>query len=55
MLDVDLGTYPYVTSSTTTAGRRRGGQRHRACSLHEVLGIGRRRTRGLGSLSDGAF
>ena len=29
-LDVDHGTYPYVTSSNTTAGCGGGGRRHRS-------------------------
>src|SRR6201999_1159009 len=39
MLDVDLGTYPYVTSSTTTAGGAAAGTGLRPRRLHEVLGI----------------
>ncbi len=39
MLDVDLGTYPYVTSSTTTAGGAAAGSGIGPRNLHEVLGI----------------
>src|SRR5271155_498789 len=39
MLDVDLGTYPYVTSSTTTAGGAAPGTGLGPRRLHEVLGI----------------
>jgi adenylosuccinate synthase len=39
MLDVDLGTYPFVTSSTTTAGGAAPGTGLGPRRLHEVLGI----------------
>ena len=39
MLDVDLGTYPYVTSSTTTAGGAAAGTGLGPRCLHEVMGI----------------
>src|SRR6202022_4891757 len=39
MLDVDLGTYPYVTSSTTTAGGAGAGTGLGPRRLHEGLGI----------------
>jgi adenylosuccinate synthase len=39
MLDVDHGTYPYVTSSTTTAGGAAAGTGIGPRRLHEVLGI----------------
>jgi adenylosuccinate synthase len=39
MLDVDLGTYPYVTSSNTTAGGAAAGTGIGPRRLHEVLGI----------------
>ncbi|HUY83818.1 MAG TPA: adenylosuccinate synthase [Steroidobacteraceae bacterium] len=39
MLDVDHGTYPYVTSSTTTAGGAATGTGLGPRRLHEVLGI----------------
>jgi adenylosuccinate synthase len=39
MLDVDLGTYPFVTSSTTTAGGAAAGTGIGPRRLHEVLGI----------------
>ena len=39
MLDVDHGTYPFVTSSTTTAGGAAAGTGIGPRRLHEVLGI----------------
>src|SRR5260370_33217827 len=39
MLDVDLGTYPFVTSSTTTAGGAAAGTGIGPRRLHKVLGI----------------
>src|SRR6267142_937416 len=39
MLDVDLGTYPFVTSSTTTAGGAAAGSGIGPRRLDEVLGI----------------
>jgi adenylosuccinate synthase len=39
MLDVDLGTYPYVTSSTTSAGGAAPGTGLGPRRFHEVLGI----------------
>ncbi len=39
MLDVDLGTYPFVTSSTTTAGGAAAGSGIGPRRLHEVLGV----------------
>jgi len=39
MLDVDLGTYPFVTSSNTTAGGAASGTGIGPRRLHEVLGI----------------
>ncbi len=39
MLDVDLGTYPFVTSSTTTAGGAASGTGLGPRRLDEVLGI----------------
>jgi adenylosuccinate synthase len=39
MLDVDLGTYPFVTSSTTTAGGAAAGTGLGPRRLNEVLGI----------------
>jgi len=39
MLDVDLGTYPYVTSSTTSAGGAAAGTGLGPRRLNEVLGI----------------
>ena len=39
MLDVDLGTYPFVTSSNTTAGGAAPGSGLGPRCLHEVIGI----------------
>ena len=39
MLDVDLGTYPFVTSSTTSAGGAAPGTGLGPRRFHEVLGI----------------
>jgi adenylosuccinate synthase len=39
MLDVDLGTYPFVTSSTTTAGGAAAGTGLGPRRFHDVLGI----------------
>src|SRR3989475_1373122 len=39
LLDVDHGTYPYVTSSNTTAGRAAAGARVRPTRLDAVLGV----------------
>src|SRR6202000_2259462 len=39
MLDVDLGTYPFVTSSNTAAGGAASGTGIGPRRLHEVLGI----------------
>ncbi len=39
MLDVDLGTYPYVTSSNTTAGYAGTGTGLGPCNFDYVLGI----------------
>lgn len=39
MLDVDLGTYPFVTSSNTTAGGAAPGTGLGPRCLHEVVGI----------------
>jgi adenylosuccinate synthase len=39
MLDVDLGTYPFVTSSTTTAGGAASGTGLGPRRLNDVLGI----------------
>jgi adenylosuccinate synthase len=39
MLDVDHGTYPFVTSSTTTAGGAAAGTGLGPRRLHEILGI----------------
>jgi adenylosuccinate synthase len=39
MLDVDLGTYPFVTSSTTSAGGAAAGTGVGPRRLNEVLGI----------------
>ena len=39
LLDVDHGTYPYVTSSTTTAGGAASGSGVGPCDLDYILGI----------------
>jgi len=39
MLDIDHGTYPYVTSSTTTAGGAASGSGIGPCDLNYILGI----------------
>ncbi len=39
LLDVDLGTYPYVTSSNTTSGGAATGSGIGPCYIDEVLGI----------------
>lgn len=39
MLDIDHGTYPYVTSSNTTAGAAATGTGFGPCNLDYVLGI----------------
>ncbi len=39
MLDIDHGTYPYVTSSTTTAGGAASGSGIGPCNLDYILGI----------------
>lgn len=39
LLDVDLGTYPYVTSSNTTAGAASTGTGIGPRYIHEVLGV----------------
>jgi adenylosuccinate synthase len=39
LLDIDHGTYPYVTSSTTTAGGAASGSGVGPCDLDYVLGI----------------
>lgn len=39
LLDIDHGTYPYVTSSNTTAGGAATGTGMGPCDLHYVLGI----------------
>jgi len=49
MLDVDLGTYPFVTSSTTTAGGAAAGTGIGPRRLHEVLGIVKAYTTRVGS------
>ena len=38
-LDVDHGTYPYVTSSTTTAGGAASGTGIGPTSLHRIIGV----------------
>lgn len=39
LLDIDHGTYPYVTSSTTTAGGAASGSGTGPADLHYILGI----------------
>jgi adenylosuccinate synthase len=39
MLDIDHGTYPYVTSSNCVAGNAAAGSGAGANSLHYILGI----------------
>ena len=39
LLDVDLGTYPFVTSSNTTAGSAATGSGFGPCDIDQVLGI----------------
>ncbi len=39
MLDIDHGTYPFVTSSTTTAGGAASGSGIGPCNLDYILGI----------------
>jgi adenylosuccinate synthase len=39
LLDIDLGTYPYVTSSNTSAGGAAAGTGLGPRDIHEVLGI----------------
>lgn len=39
LLDVDLGTYPFVTSSNTTAGAAATGTGFGPCYFDEVLGV----------------
>ena len=39
LLDIDHGTYPYVTSSTTTAGGAASGSGVGPCDLDYILGI----------------
>ncbi|MDR3299319.1 MAG: adenylosuccinate synthase [Candidatus Accumulibacter sp.] len=39
LLDIDHGTYPYVTSSNCVAGQASAGSGIGACMLHHVLGI----------------
>jgi adenylosuccinate synthase len=49
LLDVDHGTYPFVTSSNTVAGHHRRGQRHRPVGAGFVLGIVKAYTTRVGS------
>src|SRR5205823_2365762 len=39
MLDIDHGTYPYITSSTTTAGGAAIGTGVPPTKIHGVLGV----------------
>jgi len=49
MLDIDHGTYPYVTSSTTTAGGAASGSGIGPCGLDYILGIVKAYTTRVGS------
>jgi Adenylosuccinate synthetase (EC 6.3.4.4) len=49
LLDIDHGTYPYVTSSTTTAGGAASGSGVGPCDLDYVLGIVKAYTTRVGS------
>ncbi len=49
LLDIDHGTYPYVTSSTTTASGAGSGSGTGPCSLDYVLGITKAYTTRVGS------
>ena len=49
LLDIDQGTYPYVTSSTTTAAAAASGSGVGATSLDYVLGIAKAYTTRVGS------
>lgn len=49
MLDVDHGTYPFVTSSNTVSGQAAGGSGTGPASLHTVLGIAKAYTTRVGS------
>jgi len=48
MLDVDYGTYPFVTSSNTLAGQAATGSGFGACGLGYVLGIAKAYTTRVG-------
>ncbi len=39
LLDIDLGTYPFVTSSNTTAGAAATGTGFGPCYIDEILGV----------------
>ena len=49
LLDVDHGTYPFVTSSNTVAGTTGAGQRHGPAAAGFVLGIVKAYTTRVGS------
>ena len=49
LLDVDHGTYPFVTSSTTTAGGAASGSGFAPTALNYVLGITKAYTTRVGS------
>ncbi len=49
LLDVDLGTYPFVTSSNTTAGNAATGTGVGPCSIDYVLGVIKAYTTRVGS------
>ena len=48
-LDVDLGTYPYVTSSSSTAGGACTGTGVGPTAIHEVMGVAKAYTTRVGS------
>ena len=48
MLDIDFGTYPYVTSSNTTSGQIFAGSGFGLRSKHQILGITKSYTRRVG-------
>lgn len=49
LLDLDLGTYPFVTSSNTTAGAASTGSGFGPCYLQDVLGVTKAYTTRVGS------
>src|SRR5207249_2354912 len=49
MLDIDHGTYPYITSSSTTAGGAATGTGVPPTRLHGVLGVSKAYTTRVGA------